>query len=394
MNRATDNQPSRRARADWILIAAFLFLLWAPTFDSFFNLDHSRQPGENRLPAPFPKWQEASLGKAHKYFGGLDDYFNDHFGFRKQLIRWFQNWKIGLFHDRSVYKIIIGPNHWLFIAELQMVEHYLGVAKFTPQQLEDWRQVLEKRRDWLAAHGSHYLFVIPPDKQNIYPEELPAWLRNAVPPGRETKLDQFLKYMKEHSTVEILDLRQPLLDAKRIAPTYLQNDMHWNFFGGFVGCQEVVKTLTKQFPDLPPLRQEDFAWSNAPATGGDLARMLGSDAPEKNYFSFKPKPSVITPKVCAATNLVSAWDVHKPSFITESSAASLETAVVFGDSFGAVWQPFLGCSIKRIVFMSENREFSTRIILENRPQIVVNEILERYFNMQNPQELLTHDGLP
>jgi hypothetical protein len=394
MNRVTDNQPSRRARADWVLIAAFLFLLWAPTLDSFFNLDHSRQPGENRLPAPFPKWHEASLGEARKYIVGLDDYFSDHFGFRKQLIRWFQNWKIGLFHDRSVYKIIIGPNRWLFIAELQMVEHYLGLARFTPQQLEDWRQVLEKRRDWLAVRGSHYLFVIAPDKQNIYPEELPAWLRNAVPAGRETKLDQFLKYMKEHSTVEILDLRQPLLEAKRIAPTYLQNDMHWNLFGGFVGCQEVVKTLTKQFPGLPPLRVEDFTWTNAPATGGDLARMLGSDAPEKNYFSFKPKPSVITPKVHAATNLVSAWDVHKPSFISENPAALTETAVVFGDSFGTAWQPFLGCSIKRIIFMTENREFNTRVILENQPRIVVNEILERYFNTQNPQELLTHDGLP
>jgi hypothetical protein len=75
-------------------------------------------------------------------------------------------------------------------------------------------------------------------------------------------------------------------------------------------------------------------------------------------------------------------------------APFLETAVVFHDSFGAAWQPFPGCSIKRIIFMSENREFNLRVILENRPRIVVNEILELYFNTQNPQELLTHDSLP
>jgi len=95
MNRVTDNQPSRRARADWVLIAAFLVLLWMPTLDNFFNLDHSRQPGENRLPASFPKWQGAGLDGAQKYIVGLDDYFSDHFGFRKQLIRWFselENW--------------------------------------------------------------------------------------------------------------------------------------------------------------------------------------------------------------------------------------------------------------------------------------------------------------
>jgi alginate O-acetyltransferase complex protein AlgJ len=393
MNRANDNEPSRRARADWILIAAFLFLLWAPTLDSFFNLDHSRQPGENRLPAPFPKWQEASLVKAQKYVVGLDDYFSDHFGFRKQLIRWFQIWKIGLFHDRSVYKVLIGPNHWLFIGEHQMVEHYLGQARFTPQQLEDWRQVLEKRRDWLAARDVKYLFVLAPDKQDIYPEELPVWLRNAAPAGRETKLDQFLKYMKEHSTVAILDLRPPLLAAKKIAPTYLQNDTHWNLFGGFVACQEVIKALTQQFPDLPPLRLEDFTWTNTPATGGDLARMIGLDAPEKNYISFKPKPHVIVPEVRETTNFVSAWDSHKPSFISENPGPLLETAVVFHDSFGVAWKPFLGHSLKRIIFMSENREFNLRVILETRPRIVVNEVLERYFNTQNPQDLLTHDDL-
>jgi hypothetical protein len=394
MNRVNDSQPSRRARADWVLIAAFLVLLWMPTLDIFFNLDHSRQPGENRLPASFPKWQAAGLAGAQKYIVGLDDYFSDHFGFRKQLIRWFQNWKIGLFHDRSVYKVLVGPNHWLFLGEQMMVEHYLGTIKFTPQQLQTWQRVLEKRRDWLAAQGVKYLFVLAPDKQDIYPEELPAWLRNAAPAKRETKLDQFLKFMKEHSTVEVLDLRPPLLAAKKIAPTYLQNDTHWNRFGGFVACQEVVKTLMKQFPDVPPLRLEDFTWTNAPATGGDLARMLGSDAPEGNFFSFNPKPSVNTLNVREATNYYSAGDLRKRSVISENPAPLLETAVVFHDSFGVAWQPFLGYSIKRIIFMSDNREFNTRVILENRPRIVVNEILERYFNTQSPQELLTHDGLP
>jgi alginate O-acetyltransferase complex protein AlgJ len=166
-----DRQPAVTPRQVGLgLIAVFLFLLWAPTLASFFDLYHSRQPGENRLPAPFPKGHEASLVEAQKHLGGLDDYFSGHFGFRKQLIPWFQNWKIGLYHDRSVYKTIIGPNRWLFNAERQMVEHYLGQARFTPRQLEDWRQVLEKRRDWLAARGINYLFVVPPDKQNIYPE--------------------------------------------------------------------------------------------------------------------------------------------------------------------------------------------------------------------------------
>ena len=394
MKPATDSARLPRSWADWILIAVFLLLLWAPTVDFFLNLDHSRAPGENRLPARQPQLSELRSGEMKKFLAASEAYFNDHFGFRKKLIRWFQNWKIGLYHDRSVYKVISGPNQWLFFGEQQMAEHYLGMLKLTPQQLQDWQTLLEKRRDWLAASGIKYLFVIPPDKQTIYPEELPEWLANAVPANRKTRLDQFLQYMKEHSTVEVLDLRKPLSVAKKIAPTYLQNDTHWNLFGGFVACQEVIKTVSRQFPDLPPLRLEDFTWTNTPATGGDLVRMIGSDAIEKNIFAFTPRPGSPSPKIYDATNIVSFWDAHKLSRISENPKLIKRTAVIFHDSFGNAWQQFLGYSFKKIVFMSENREFNPTVIMENQPDIVISEMLERYFNTQDPLELQAHDRLP
>jgi hypothetical protein len=394
MKPATDSFRPCRRWADWTVIVVFVLLLWAPTFDSFFNLDHSRQPGENRLPAQFPIWHGGGLGGAQKYIAGLEDYFSDHFGFRKKLIRWFQNWKISLYHDRTVYKVITGQNGWLFTSDLQMVEHYLGIAKFTPAQLQSWQTLLEQRRDWLAARGIQYLFVIPPDKQTIYPEELPAWLRKAAPANRETKLDQFLHYMQAHSSVAILDLRQPLLAAKKTAPIYLQNDTHWNRLGGFVACQAVIQTLARQFPELPPLRREDFSWTNVPATGGDLARMIGSDAVERNNFEGRPNPDLPVLKLVEATNILSAWDVHKKSAISENPAPRTVSAVVFSDSFGVTWQEFLGYSFKKVIFMSENREFNASVIATNRPAVVINEMLERYFNTQDPDELRAKDKLP
>src|ERR1035437_425490 len=123
MKPATDSTRPRRPWADWFVIAVFLFLLWAPTLDETFKLDRSRPPGENRLPAPFPQLQQPSLAAAQKFITGLEAYVNDHFGFRKKLIRLSQNWKLGLFHDRSVYKIVVGQDHWLFWGEAQSEEH-------------------------------------------------------------------------------------------------------------------------------------------------------------------------------------------------------------------------------------------------------------------------------
>jgi alginate O-acetyltransferase complex protein AlgJ len=382
-----------RRKTNCVLIAFFFTLLWLPTLDKCFNLDHSRPPGENRLPAPFPKMESLNLTNAQKYTVGLEAYFNDHFGFRKKLIRFFQNWKHGLFRDEGVYKVVTGRNHWLFSGEMQMVDHFLGTEKFTPEQLRSWRKLLEKRRDWLAERGIKYLFIVAPDKQSIYPEELPGWLINAAPTNRETKLDQFLNYMKANSTVPILDLRPPLICAKKIAPLYLQNDTHWNLLGGFIAAHELVKTLAQQSPGLTPLDLDDFQWTNTDVTvAGDLARMTGSEAVEKNYFKLEPKSGMPALRTYSDTNIFSNWDCRTKAIVTENPMAS-ETLVVFHDSFGIAWWKILGYSFKQVVFVADRREFNPSIITKVKPFLVVNEFLERYFCTTDPEELLAHDPL-
>ena len=393
MTPATEKNAPRRPWADWLLIFFFAALLWLPTVDFFTGIDVTQPPGENRLPAPKPRLARLDFSGAQDYMAAAEIYFNDHFGFRKRLIRWFQQWKARLYHDLSVHKVVAGQNGWLYTGELQMVEHYLGLAKFTPAQLQRWQALLEKRRDWLAAHGIKYLFVIPPDKQTVYPEFLPAWLQNAAPTNRETKLDQFLEYMKAHSTVEILDLRPVLIAAKKTAPTYLQNDTHWNQFGGFVGCQEVIRTLQKQFPDLPPLRLEDFLWTNTPAAGGDIARISGTTPAENNFFTFTPGPALPVLHTNEDRAYKSNWGT-KTVLTVDNPAPLRRKLVAFHDSYGAAFQEFLGHCFRHSAYEWDNHEFCPALILSNAPDVVVNEILERYVNTMDPDEMMKVDALP
>jgi len=383
----------RKPWQEWLLIGLFAALLWLPTVDYFTGIDITEPPGENRLPAPKPRLTQRNFSGVQNYLAAAEVYFNDHFGFRKRLIRWFQQWKVRLYHDQTVNKVVVGQNGWLFTGDMMMVDHYLGMEKFTPVQLKSWQTLLEKRRDWLAARGIKYLFIVPPDKQTIYPEFLPAWLQNAAPANRETKLEQFLKYMHEHSTVEILDLRGPLLAAKTNAPLYLLNDTHWNSFGGFVAGREIIQNLSRWLPDLPPLRLADFTWTNAQATGGDLARMLGSTAPEKNYFQFDPGPRLPVLRTNENRAYKSNWGIK--TVYTEDNPGPLRRKIVmFHDSYGLALRPFLGLSFQRAVFEWDSHEFCTALITTNTPDVVINEILERYFDIMDPEELNAKDALP
>lgn len=394
MNPAGGTIPSRKAWADWLVIFIFVALLWLPTIDFFTGMDVTRPPDENRLPASKPRLTTWSFPDLQNYVGSAEIYFNDHFGFRKRLIRWCSQWKASLYHDLTGHKVVEGRDGWLFTGELQMIEHYLGMQQFTPAQLRDWQTLLEKRRDWLAARGIKYLVVIPPDKHSIYPEDLPDWLQNAAPTNRVTKLDQFVQYMKAHSTVDVLDLRPALLSAKVVAPLYLQNDTHWNQFGSFIGAREVISRLSKQSPDLPLLKLEDYRWTNLPVASGDLLAFLGEQRTEKNYFEFTAKNPAAIPQVQVSEGILSTWNTRKPGAITENPAAKAGTLIIFGDSFGHGWHLYLGSRFRRVFYFGENREFNPKVILENQPQVVINEMLERLFNTHDPGEILAKDALP
>jgi hypothetical protein len=372
---------------DWLLIAAFLVLLWAPTLDKLLRLDHAPEPKENRVLARRPPISELRFGRLQGFLAASEAYFNDHFGFRNRLIAWDQIWRVGVYQPGDLCDLIEGPHGWRFSGRGHMVENHLGWLKFTPQELQAWQKLLEKRRDWLAARGIQYLFVITPDKESIYPDELPRWIQEA-PAEQGTKLDQFLQYMKAHSTVQILDLRPPLVAARKTAPTYMQQDPHWNLFGGFRACQEVIKALTA-FPDLPPLRLEDFTWTNVPSMGGALARNVKED----NYYKFYPKPGL--PAVTfTLTNIPTVWTRDGSCWISDTAAPLRRTAVIFHDSFGLAWHDFLVYDFKRIIFVWERREFNPSLIAATKPDLVINETLEGFLYSMNPEELMAKDGLP
>jgi len=376
--------PTNLTLIRWVnvtLIAVFGVLLWLPTFDTFFQIDYTPVINEKRMPAQLPHLKSFP-GGLKEYIVGLEACFNDHFGCRNQLIRWQMDWRQIFRAGGGTHDVIVGRDGWLFFAQNQMVKHYRGVRQFTPQNLRDWQALLEQRRDWLARRGIKYIFVVAPDKQSIYSEHLPAWITKVRP---ETKLDQFFTYMRAHSTVEVIDLRPALLDSRRIAPTYFKTDTHWNAFGGFVACQEIVKKL----PGLEPLSLDSFELKKTAGDGGDLAGMLGLKMTEENAVSLTPKPSLPSLEMSAKV-LAKHPEYRAPSFTENSQGRGV--ALVFCDSFGTALIPFLGCHFGKVTCLRKH-ELDAGRIEQEKPNVVISEMVEREFNVMDPNHLRAKEAL-
>ncbi len=227
--------PPKRRWPNRVLISLFILFLLLPVLDMGFHFDPTRPPSENRLLAALPK-PPGGLAGLQKFLTGWETYFNDHFGCRRCLVLWHNKLKWSLFREKNTRNVLMGIDGWMFMSDNQMIEHFRGAQPFLEADLQQWQKLLERRRDWLAARGINYLFVLAPDKHTVYPEYLPPWLKDL---GGRTKADQFFAYMKVHSTVPVLDLRPGLLAGKKSAPVYQKTDTHWNELGAFLAYQQV-----------------------------------------------------------------------------------------------------------------------------------------------------------
>ena len=384
-----DSIPDRIRQGNALLVSAvFLVLIWLPTADWIFHFDRAPIPNEKRLPAAFPKFN--GLGRSRDFVSGLEQYFNDHFGFRKRLIRANNHWKRQVFRDAPSNDVITGRDGWLFSTSNRMLDHYFGLARFSQDDLEAWRQLIEERRDWLAKRGIKYLFTIPPDKHTIYPEYLPEWLAKSAKP---TKLDQFMEYMKAHSTVEVLDLRGPLLNAKPLGAIYLKTDTHWNMLGGFIAYQALIQALSRQIPDLKPLPLNAFDRQPTNIPAGDLAEIAGNTSMrETQQVRFTPRPPLKPFKVTTdPSRLLKKWTKGTDPTISESDRPRGK-AILFRDSFSSSWKPILGYHFKEVLYIWQYY-WDAAFLEREKPDVVIDEILERFFNTEDPRELMRKDDL-
>lgn len=382
---------TKRLQAFWdtLTITVFLGLLWVPTADYFFKLDHAEQPAENRALAKWPVFK--GLDQSREFIVEVEKYFNDHFGFRKRLVRLNKHWRGELFHDTTSPDVLVGRDQWLFYSGMSMPENCTRQAAWTEQELRDWCVLLEMRRDWLRVRGIKYLFVVPPDKHTVYPELLPAWMQISDKP---TKIQQLVRHMETHSNVPILDLRQALYDAKKRRVAYLKTDTHWNLFGAFMGCRALTEALARQMPGLEPLPMDAYDWEPAPKPPGDLVNLMGATGfyVETEFVaavSLRPLPEV---EILYDSGRFAS---HGPSgarnCVTRNSKARGK-ALVFHDSFARRWHSFLGQHFNEVIYVWQY-EWDRPVIERERPDVVIDEMLERFFNQQDPLALARKDQL-
>jgi hypothetical protein len=379
----TPRRPRAWRIADGAVIGILLAATGLPLVGTLLGLGQRPKGEDMRELAPVPtlEWNVASLRTLAER---VEDYFNDHFGFRGPLVHALTAIKVGCLGVSSSANVLLGRDGWLYYSNAQVGTDYEEVRPFTAAELARWQRVLERRQEWLARRGCRYLLFIPPDKQTIYPEHLDPRLRPRHAGGR---LDQLLAHLRAHSDVTVIDVRDALRRASRQERTYRVTDSHWNPCGAFVGYREVAQVLAGWFPQVRPLERAQFEGVERPARDSDLIDLLGlhEDAPEM-VPDLEPRFPQQARRQFLPRTWVRAELKYAPPVEWDSPDTSLPRAVLLHDSFALGFHHLLAEHFHRMVSVWHD-DFQPDLVEREQPDVVIHELVERKLGSIVPNDV-------
>lgn len=352
------------------LVALFLVLIGLPLAVNLAGKDGADAAAENRELAPFPRL-DGTLDSAAKFGNRFGHWFEDHFGLRAALVRWYGESRLFLLGVSPTTAVVNGRDGWFFYADDKAIDDYVSDDLMTPEAIANWREALVRARRWLTARHIGFVFLIAPDKHFIYADEMPPTIVRLNPISRTDQL-----YGGLQDTGFLVDVRPALFEAKARERIYQKTDTHWNDRGGIVAYQAIINAARAQVPAIgEPWTRADFRAETHDIDSGDLAGMMGLKRVLREedlaLMPLRPRRAqVVEPAGASAM-------AEEGRLVTEIPGSTLPRAVIFRDSFTSRLVPFLSEHFSRAVYLWQN-DFDAQVIEQEHPDIVIQQIVGRH----------------
>ncbi len=312
---------------------------------------------ENRTLAVFPS-PKSDTGWNFDYMKELGTWFEDHFAFRKEFVTLNDCLMAKVFGVSANESVIAGKNGWLYYKD--SLKDYQGTDLLKERQLFDIAHTLSMVQDYAGEKGVRFAFVIAPNKNSLYGDNMPYYyrlLRNET--NNRKRLKKFLK--SEHISYVDLFTR---LGQESDTVLYHERDSHWNNRGAAIAAEEIFRYLDREHPsyvDRDYNIRQDFE--------GDLDAMLFPAAIQKE----KELYYVPSPEFEYIEEVESNFE-PKIHTVSKSGKGSL---VMYRDSFGNALLPFMAEPFSRAYF-SRGVPYQLKDLDECEADTLVIERAERF----------------
>jgi hypothetical protein len=225
------------------------------------------QQVEGRQEASLPQIKTLADLTSAKTYQQFSAVLSDQIGYRILLARWRNSLNYYWFGQNRFGQIDIGPQGWLFY-----LPSYSGQEPWSLSSLQSALANLQQFLNWGHRHGLTVRVVLVPEKQQVYPEQLPPLGRLTV--AAYAPLTQpFRQGMQQMAgdRPEVLDFDSVLQAAKASGAQLLYNpvDSHYTPYAALLLTQTLLASLK---PNL--WTDQDVMTGGTQLAKGDLLRIL------------------------------------------------------------------------------------------------------------------------
>lgn len=357
-----------------ICSSIFLVTLWLPIIAMLLHIKPTYEvPGE-KVVLDSSVANTGSLRSRVDYF---ENYFNNNFGFRDIFLHFHAIGLIRFLHTSPNPEVVLGKDDWLFynseaVGDGNTFTDYRGDVPFSDNQLALINQNLSDINKTLLDKGIRFFVTIAPNKNTIYPEYLPYSVGKK---GKQTRLDQVIKYLNQNSNVRLIDVRQQLLEEKKNQILYYKTDTHWNNYGAFLFTQILLRSMAQSNLYLQSDIAQNYGMNVEVVNAkGDINNMLllTNDFKDMN-ITLKPKV------VVNYTYAPYSYQNTNNHFIATTPNDHLPSIVVFRDSFFTSPIPFFSPHFSKAIYLW-TPAIDYGIVAKEKPNIVLYEVAERYLD--------------
>ena len=346
-----------------IILILFLCFLIMPNiiyrifYDSF---DHTNN--ENRTLASKPILVLTNINEYPKKY---EEYFNDYLPFRNELV------KLKNLNDIFVFKnvfnriVFLGKEKWLF-------HKWNNTYSFNEEQLETAKNNLVHFRDELKKKNIDFILLICPDKQLVYPEYVPNYIKGKLP-NNGTEI--FVEYIKDNTDIKVVYPKEELLKYKDKYQLYYKYDAHWNTLGAYIEYTQLMKSFGIYIDNIDNVDIKDFDGNQSYNLGvyqyNDMAYLLSLNS--LKYYN-DDKTYIISNYIIK--NYETNYYISSENFSFNSkSYKSKDNIMIIRDSFGLNMIDYIATGFRQSKFIHLDT-FKNENITECKPDIVVFQLVE------------------
>ncbi|MBO7004640.1 MAG: hypothetical protein JJ854_02165 [Pseudomonadales bacterium] len=358
----------------------FLGALGALTHQQWFGAAATNH--ENRKLAELPTWP-ADRDSLREFPKAFSDYMDDNFGFRSDLLHAYHHLLVG-FKTSPSHKVVLGKSDWLFYTNQRLTDQNRGAMPLSNEELEVYHDRFRGQRLWTESLGAKYVLLPTPDKNTVYPEFLPDWVKVVG----VSRYDQVLNYLKAQGE-PFVDVAPHLQAGKaRGENLYRQTDTHWNCLGGFRAYEKLMDEIERfNLPNVVRLTEDDIEFTNLPPkNGGDMAKnVLLLD--EILLEPFEVRCEVRQPETVVGTRIEDGYIAKLPLVPKEQREhwrykrgedTPRTRVLMFRDSYSYAMLQYLILSFDELIVLPRRHlSFNDSAVIEYEPDLVIYQFVER-----------------